>query len=275
VPYASLMVSVAVGRSNKALLQSVSDLADIFHSGVIGVAACRPIQTAYPSYSVPARLFDEDRKQISKQLRAAEAEYRAALPARISRVEWRSCATLLPISDHLAREARGADIVVVGVDRSTSPPDATRQLDVRALVMQIGRPVLIVPEAAGTTFDHILVGWKETREAQRAVADALPFLMQAKQVTVAAVAAKDELTEVRNQVADVVSWLGHHGVDAQSLVRAPRGAHANELNAIAGELRSSLVVAGAYGYFREREWVLGGVTTDLLQPTMRCSLLSR
>lgn len=270
------MVSVAVGRSNQALLRSVNALAERFHCGVIGVAACRPIHIVCPNYCVPAKLFGEDRKQIEKELRAAEAEFRAALPDRIGRVEWRSCTTLSPISDYLAREARSADIVVVGVGRNSTPQDVTRQLDVPNLVMQIGRPVVIVPEvAAETAFDRILVGWRETREAQRAVADALPFLLKATRVTVVAVAARDELIEVRNQVVDVVGWLGCHGVQAQSLVRASRGAHAEQLSAIADELECGLVVAGAYGYVRNCEWALGGVTTDLLRPTTRCSLLSR
>lgn len=189
MPYASLMVSVAVGRSNEALLQTVGDLAERFHSGVIGVAACRPIHAVCLDYAVPAKLFDEDRKQIERELKEAEVEFRAALGDRVTRSEWRACPTLSSLSDHLAHEARGADVVVVGVDRRVTPPDATRQVDVRNLVMQVGRPVLIVPEtAAGPTFDRILVGWNETREAQRAITDALPFLLEAKQVTIAAVA---------------------------------------------------------------------------------------
>jgi nucleotide-binding universal stress UspA family protein len=275
MPCTTLMVSVVAGRSNKELLRTVGDLATKFHSGVIGVAACRLIQAAYSGYSLPAKLFEEDRKQIDRELRTAEMEFRGAFGDRSTRLEWRTCTTVPSLSDHLAREARGADVIVVGVDGDSSAPDATRQVNVSSLVMQAGRPVLIVPKtAAGTTFDRILVCWKETREAQRAVSDALPFLLQAKQVTIAAVTAKSELIEARNQVVDVVGWLGQHGVRAQTLVRASQGTHADELNAVADQLKAGLVVAGAYGYFREREWVLGGVTSDLLQSARRCSLLS-
>ena len=80
--YASLMVSVPLGRSNDALLRVTARLAERFRSGVIGVAACRPIQAVCSDYAVPARLFEEDRKQIAIQLKAAEAEFRAALQAR-------------------------------------------------------------------------------------------------------------------------------------------------------------------------------------------------
>lgn len=274
--YASLMVSVLLGRSNDALLQVAGGLAERFQSGVIGVAACRPIQVVCSDYSVPAKLFEEDRKQIAKQLQAAEAEFRATLQGRVGRLEWRPRTTMSMLADHLAHEARSADLVVVGVDRSVSAFDPTRQLDVRDLVMQVGRPVLIVPKAAaGTTFDRVLVGWKDTREAQRAIADSLPLLARAKHVTVAGIAAKEELADVRTQITEVVGWLKHHGIDAQPIAETARGSHANELSAVADELGADLIVAGAYGHSRQREWMLGGVTSDLLLRADRCSLVSR
>ena len=273
--YASLMVSVAPGCSNDALLRAVGRLAERFRSGVIGVAACRPIQAVCSDYAVPAKLFEEDRKQIALQLRAVESEFRTALQARAVHLEWRPRTTTSPLSVHLAREARSADLVVVGVDRSMSPFDPTRHVDVRDLVMEIGRPVLIVPTTvAGAAFDRVLVGWKDTRESQRAIADALPFLARAAQVTVAGIASQEELAEIRTQLGEVTGWLEHHGVAARSLAFTARGTHANELSALADELGADLIVAGAYGHSRQREWVLGGVTSDLLGRAERCSLMS-
>ena len=273
--YASLMVSVQLGRSNDALLRAAGGLAERFQSGVIGVAACRPIQVVCCDYAVPAKLFEEDRKQIAGQLKAAETEFRAAVQARACRLEWRPRTTMSPLSDDLAHEARSADLVLVGVDRSVSPLDPTRHVDVGDLVRQVGRPVLIVPKAAAAaTFDCVLVGWKDTCEAQRAIVDALPFLARAAQVTVAAIAAQEELAEVRTQVAEVVGWLKHHGIDASPLAAAARSSHANDLSSVADELGADLIVAGAYGHSRQREWVLGGVTSDLLLRAERCSLVS-
>ena len=273
--YASLMVSVPLGRSNDALLRVTARLAERFRSGVIGVAACRPIQAVCSDYAVPARLFEEDRKQIAIQLKAAEAEFRAALQARAGHLEWRPRTTMSALSVHLAREARSADLVLVGIDNSPSPLDPTRHVDVRDLVMQIGRPVLIVPKAAaGATLDRVLVGWKDTRESQRAIADALPFLVRAAQVTVAGIATQEELAEVRTQLVEVTGWLEHHGIAARSLATTARGTHANELGALTDELGADLIVAGAYGHSRQREWMLGGVTRDLLVRAERCSLMS-
>ena len=69
----TLMVGLQAGRSNRAVLAAAADLAERFGSGVIGVAACRPIEVACFDYSVPAKLFDEDRKQAARDLQAAEA----------------------------------------------------------------------------------------------------------------------------------------------------------------------------------------------------------
>jgi nucleotide-binding universal stress UspA family protein len=156
------------------------------------------------------------------------------------------------------------------------PLDATRQVDHQDLVMRAGRPVLIVPPpAAGTRFERVLVGWKETAEARRAIVDALPFLTRAAHVTIAEIAPKEELAEVRTRLADVVGWLGHHGIEARAIAVAAAGAHAQGLAAIADEQKADLIVVGAYGHSRSREWVLGGVTSDLLLRADRCSLLSR
>jgi nucleotide-binding universal stress UspA family protein len=93
-------------------------------------------------------------------------------------------------------------------------------------------------------------------------------------VTIAAIAAQEELAEVRTQVAEVVGWLKHHGIDARPFAAAARSSHANDLSAVADELGADLIVAGAYGHSRQREWVLGGVTSDLLLRAERCSLVS-
>ncbi len=233
---------------------------------------CRSSAASSP---VPAQLFEEDRKEIDRQLKTAESEFRTALHSRSLRLEWRPRVTVLPLADVLASEARGADLIVAGIDRN-APADATRQVDHRDLVMQAGRPVLIVPAAAGRPgFGRVLVGWKDSAEARRAIVDALPFLAKADHVTVAEITTREELAAARTRLADVTGWLEHHGIKAQPLAAAAGGSHAQSLAAIAAEQKADLVVAGAYGHSRLREWVLGGVTSDLLQRSDRCALLSR
>ncbi len=117
--YATLMVLLQLGQANANLLQVV----------------CR-------ESPVPAQLFEEDRKEFDRALRAAEVGFRTALQSRASRLEWRPRVTVLPLSDYLAGEARGADLVVTGTDRNAPPFVPTRQVDTSDLVIQAGRPVL-------------------------------------------------------------------------------------------------------------------------------------
>jgi len=60
------------------------------------------IQAVCLDYSIPAKLFNEDRKPIRRELQVAETEFRAALRKRPNRLEWRSCTTISPLADHLA-----------------------------------------------------------------------------------------------------------------------------------------------------------------------------
>jgi len=268
------MVNLQLGRSNAALVQVAGDLAERFGAGVIGVAACQPMQIVYGDAYVPPNLIEEDRKQIDLELKAAEAEFRTGLQGRVGRLEWRSTVTVYSLSRYVARQARSADLVVTGVDRDVSLFDMTRHTDLGDLVMQAGRPVLVVPTAAKVKFDRVLVGWKDTRESRLAVLNALPFLAKATQVTVAEIADEEVLAEARTDVADIVGWLKNHGIKAEPLAVASKGDDAAQLSAIAQDQNADLVVAGAYGHSRLREWVLGGVTRDLLLHTSRCSLLS-
>jgi nucleotide-binding universal stress UspA family protein len=160
--------------------------------------------------------------------------------------------------------------------------DASRSVNTGDLIMQAGRPVLTVPSAAATgladanhlPLDHVLVAWKDTREARRAVADALPLLLQASAVSVVEIADETDLDAAHRRVSDVVHWLKRHHIHAQGSAQQSVGNDATALHTIAQERRADLIVAGAYGHSRLREWVLGGVTRDLLLNANRCSLVS-
>ena len=77
-----------------------------------------------------------------------------------------------------------------------------------------------------------------------------------------------------SRVRDVVAWLSRHGVRASELVPDQRGGAALQLERIASELGAAVIVAGAYGHSRFREWVLGGVTRHLVTQSSRCSFLA-
>jgi len=144
------------------------------------------------------------------------------------------------------------------------------------LVMQAGRPLLVVPDTANwLDLRSVLVAWKDTTEARRAIADSLPLLRKAKYVTVAEIVeAGDSRPAAVLRVRDVVAWLERHGVAATELVPEKHGAATDQLDGIAADVGAGVVVAGAYGHSRFRELILGGMTQHLITQTTRCVLLS-
>ena len=273
--YSTLMVHLDVGSSNAGRLQVAGDLADRFGASVVGIAAAQPMQVVYADGYVSGEMIEDDVNAKEKEIAAAEAEFRGAFQKRTNALEWRSAITLDPLSDFIACESRSADCVVTGVDHNRSVFDSSRHVELGDLVMRIGRPVLVVPESATKIgFDRILVGWKDTRETRRAVADALPLLKKATFVTVAEIALESDMVEARRHLDQVVEWLKRHGVTAESIAAPSAGNDSKHLAEIGREQKADLMVAGAYGHNRLREWMLGGVTRDLLLRPEACAFVS-
>ena len=217
--YATLMVHLELGRPNATLMKITADLAERLHAGVIGIAACRPLQMVYNDGFVSGDLYQQHRDEMTKELGAAEAEFRAALHGCAAFVEWRATRIDVDLADYLANEARSADLVLTGV-ASGDFLDASRAVNTGELIMQVGRPVLIVPSNADNLrLDHALIGWKDTRETRRAVSDALPLLRLATRVSVVEIAKEASLRLAETHVKDVVSWLSRHRIAAEGTVR--------------------------------------------------------
>ena len=146
------------------------------------------------------------------------------------------------------------------------PGDAYHTFDPAAVILACGRPVLVVPRGIGRVqASRALIAWKDTREARRAVRDALPLLKEAQSVVIAAVGAQD-MEDVRDQVADVFRYLEHHRVAlGEPIVLSTDEADGHVLLRVADEQKADLIVAGAYGRTRLSERIFGGVTQDLLR----------
>jgi nucleotide-binding universal stress UspA family protein len=220
------------------------------------------------------KLFDEEAAAIQERLSELEAEFRAAVEKRAASVEWRS-ARALPVP-YMLQQARATDVIVVGalaeamIDPSAAP-------DPSDLVMQAGRPLIVVPSAVQwLDLRSVLVAWKDVREARRAVFDALPILAAAKEVTIAEIPEQDtHRADAASRVADVAAWLRSHGIAAHTLVPEKAGDVSEQLDKIAANVGAGAVIAGAYGHSRFRDWVLSGVTRHLATESRRCAFLSR
>ncbi len=272
--FATVMVSLALDQSNAARLEAAGQIAERFDAGIVGIAAA---QFSPPLYFMPGEqaqnLIDQGEASIKKRMSELEVQFREATKNRAKHVEWRS-AIDFP-ARYIVQQARCADIVVSGGQNNTfSDPFALASP--KDLVMQAGRPLFIAPDnVSWLDLRSVLVAWKDTPEARRAIADSLPMLRKAKDVTVAEVVeAGDSRPAAVSRVRDVVAWLSCHGVSASELVPERSGDAIAQLDGIAADVGAGVVVAGAYGHSRFRELVLGGITQHLITQSRRCVLLS-
>jgi nucleotide-binding universal stress UspA family protein len=225
----------------------------------------------------PAWLFD--RAQRADQRRAyVEATladkgnwFRSLTGSDSRKPEWRS-ALDFPV-EVLAREARSADLVVIGQRRGQR--GAYRSLVPGEAILKMGRPTLVVPEGVGLLrAEHVVIGWKDTREARHAVRDALPFLQRATRVSVIEACGTSEKTAL-GRLDDVARYLTQHRVEGGPKVMLEQeGSGAAQLIRIAQDERADLLVTGAYGHSRLGEWIFGGMTRELLATSPICCLMS-
>ncbi|WKA25509.1 universal stress protein [Bradyrhizobium roseum] len=273
--YKTVMVGLALDRPNNACLRVAGDLAERFGARIIGAAASdlRP-PMYFAEGAVAQNLLDEEAAAVERRMSELEAEFRAAVEKRATAVEWRS-ARALPVP-HMLRQARAADIVVVGA-RPEALVDPCAAPDPSDLLMQLGRPLVVVPQAAEwLDLRSVLIAWKDGREARRAAFDALPILAVATEVTVTEIPEQDgRRADALAHVADVAAWLRGHGIAANTVVPEQAGGATAQIESIAAHVGAGVVIAGAYGHSRLREWVLGGVTRHLATESRRCAFLSR
>jgi nucleotide-binding universal stress UspA family protein len=271
--YKTLMAHLGLAQSNAELLRVVADLGGRLNARLIGIAACQPMRYVYSDGFIGGDTFISCEDELKGELLSAEAEFREALKGSCASLEWRSSYTTDALPVYLANEARCADLIVTNMatgDRF----DSSRHASIGDLIMRAGRPILVVPRTgARIPFDRIVVAWKDTREARRAVVDALPLLALAKHVTVVEIENKADVTNALARVQDIVNWLALHGIAATPLAVPSHGDDASQIDGVLKQQEADLVVAGAYGHNRLREWAFGGVTHDLLRGG-RCALLS-
>jgi nucleotide-binding universal stress UspA family protein len=279
----TLMCHVELDSSSDARVDLAADLANRLNTTLIGISAWMPRPPlTYGGMIVDQKLLQSDLEEITKRLDECGRRFQARVGTKC-RVEWRSA--IADPTDYLARECRAADLVIIGRDRHG---DIYQSIDPGSLILKAGRPVLTVPpEVHALSAERIIVAWKETREARRAVRDSLPFLRKAKEVSVlsmldfvtgaSSVREFEQAAEqrAREHLEDVVAYLGRHDISVKSrAVLRVKGSVADELIRNAERAGADLIAAGAYGRTRLGEWLFGGVTHELLAKAPLCCLFS-
>jgi nucleotide-binding universal stress UspA family protein len=256
--YPSIMVTMDRGAEAANRVKLATALADRFSGRLIGVAAypiAAPLYFETPVSGIASEIELEEQR-ATRALAGVEATFRGIAGSR-NHVEWRQ-AYGFP-TEFALQQSRAADLIVASRLSRAESEFGPMSVDGADLVMGAGRPVLFVPP--GTDYlaaKRVVIAWKDTREARRAVADALPFIRHATEVTVACVG--DD-----SGSKDVCGYLAGHGVLAStSVLRDSAASAADGLSRFAEQEAADLVVCGAYGHSRTREWAFGGVTRDLL-----------
>ena len=192
--YAALMVHAEPSDAAEARIRLAADLADRFDAALIGFAsgAVMPPPITAPVFgpAVAVEVIEAEQQRVEAGLRAAHERFRAVAEKEGRRTGWR--AFLDHPADALAREARAADLLVLGRHREGLRQEPHWAVDAGDVLMRAGRPVLVVPPGVSALEGRrVLVAWKDTREARRAVADALPLLVRAEEVLVIEVVSGD------------------------------------------------------------------------------------
>jgi nucleotide-binding universal stress UspA family protein len=224
----------------------------------------------------PTEYVERQRQAWRDAALRAQQLFRARAHVAGIATEWREREG--DVAEIASLHARYTDMVIVGqMEPVLHAVHPTRPLPER-LLLGVGRPILVVPYVGAfkTVGERVLVAWNASREATRAVNDALPILQQASQVTVLAINPRGGVSGDGDVPgADLALHLSRHGVKAEaSWIQADDIDVASMLLSRASDFQADLLVMGGYGHSRVREVVLGGATRETLQTMTVPTLMS-
>jgi len=198
---------------------------------------------------------------------------RLSVPNEVRRVE--EVQTFLNVS--FAREALWTDLVVAS---NPYPDNEASRWDslIEAAMFNGAHGIYLVPYgvAPRNALRSVMICWNGTREAARAVSEAMPLLSRATQVTVVCVADVDT-AQIRGPEAmmDIARHLANHGLSPEITMLPAPVSTADALLDEAHRISADLMVMGVFGHSRFREWLIGGTTVDLLRKSDLPILVAR
>jgi nucleotide-binding universal stress UspA family protein len=269
--YRTILVELGSDAGCAARIRMAADLASCFGAHVIGASATGlridPVRGAGDD---AARYAELARRRLLGQV-ASHGELLGNTLA--------DTAPGITFSHHvveeetgwvLAQEARVADIVLLAQPGATGSGVPSLAAEVAEYVMlNAGRPVIVLPaEVRRLHGGHVVIAWDGQREAARAVADAMPLLLRARQVTILAVWGRPGTPDANSEpVAGLRHYLQRHGIVAAVRTEQTSLPVGPVICDVLGELGADFLVAGGYGHSRMRELVLGGTTRTLMRQT--------
>jgi nucleotide-binding universal stress UspA family protein len=216
---------------------------------------------------VPADLLESQSERARERAAAARTSFEERMSRAGIEGEWREAEGYA--ADVVGLNAKYADLTLVGQANPDDPQNYPNPGLPAEVALSSGRPVLVVPYV-GVSHDigrNVLVAWNGSREATRAINDAMPILERAEKVTILAVNPRKgggDHGDVPS--ADMALHLARHGVKAEAAQTVATDIDVGDIIlSRLSDLGADLVVMGAYGHSRMRELMMGGVTRDLLR----------
>lgn len=243
-------------------LQYALQLASLFDARLTGVHVLAPVDV--PPYYKPHALDAAVRSLAvagREDAEASEALFRDCIASSPASHRWRS------LEGHMAQriceQARCADLVILGQYEGEGSAERRPLYLAEEVVLGAGRPVLVTPQALDSGFrcDQVLIGWDASREATRAVHDALPLFERTKPHIDVLSLPEPEGAGMAAQLAD---HLGQHGLSACVTTAAVHGSDGEALVGALDARAFDLLVIGAYGHPVWRELLFGGSTQSVL-----------
>jgi len=264
--YKTVLVALGHDAGCQGRIRMAAELAARFQGHVMGVSATG-VRLDLPSRA------GEDALRLADLARRKVLAHAAASGELLGEAV-KEAAHGIPYTHHvveeeaglvLVQEGRVADIIVLGGGLANA--DRMPLHTAEYVLLNAGRPVLLVPpQPMRLHGGHVVIAWDGSREAARAVADALPLLLCASRVTILSVWAPHSAPDANSEpVAGLRHFLQRHGIVA--------GAHAERSAAPVGDvildalpaLGAEMLVAGGYGHTRVRELIIGGTTRSLMR----------
>jgi nucleotide-binding universal stress UspA family protein len=265
--YRSILVHVDDGPHSEQRMKVAADLGRQFPAQLVGAYLVpRGEYSPFATALIPPDLMEQRLQRANDAQHAAEKRFREVAGASGRALEWRA-----PVGDPIEAgviHSRYADLIVLGQPvREQADYTFTTEL-AHAMLMESGRPVLFVPytRIEQPIGRRILIAWTDARESARAVADALPFLKDARKVRAVAIT-PDVEESLRDVLVDkqVEGFLARHEIDAQVKRIVASDVEAGELLlSHAADIGADLIVMGGYSRPRISQLVWGGVSRLIL-----------
>lgn len=260
--FKSLLVPVQPGSTCADALPRIVEFAHALGADLTGVCALASVFVANP-WIVSGDILQQLTDDQEAQLKAAEARFHTACASLNGHAHWRIHHDYPNFA--MTVEAAGADLIVASMDRG---PEAST-VGLPTLVLEAGLPVLVLPPTIRPIrTENLLIAWRNTADARRAVSAALPLLEAAKRATAVQVVDAAEADDAWVGLLALKARLQRHGVVLETdLVFKDNDSDSDVLLNAAEDRSSDLIIIGGYGHARAREWILGGMTQDLLAAT--------